>query len=170
MNSTNSIELLPPAAEEDWNEARRILREYGDSLGVDLRFQCFDEEVAQLPEAYGGRGEVFLLGWVDGEPAACGAVRALNGVDEPAACEMKRLYVRPAFRGFGLGRLMAQTLMERALEAGFSVMYLDTLSDMAAARELYAGLGFELVEPYYYNPLPGAHHFRAELSPGSSRY
>ena len=77
---------------------------------------------------------------------------------------MKRLFVRPAFRGFGLGRHIAQALTERALEAGYSTMLLDTLDDMEAARGLYESLGFEEVPPYYFNPLPGAHYLKCELA------
>ncbi|MDP1315263.1 GNAT family N-acetyltransferase, partial [Klebsiella pneumoniae] len=76
----------------------------------------------------------------------------------PNACEMKRLFVRPAFRRFGLGRLLAQALMDRATEAGYSCMLLDTLDDMEAARGLYESLGFVEVPPFYFNPIAGAHY------------
>jgi ribosomal protein S18 acetylase RimI-like enzyme len=82
---------------------------------------------------------------------------------------MKRLYVRRAFRRFGLGRALAQALMDGASEAGYSVMLLDTLDDMESARELYASLGFEAVPPYYFNPIPGAHYLKAELTEALSR-
>jgi ribosomal protein S18 acetylase RimI-like enzyme len=84
-------------------------------------------------------------------------------VDYANACEMKRLFVRRAFRRFGLGRLLAQALMDQATQAGYSAMLLDTLDDMEAARGLYASLGFEEIPPYYFNPLPGAHYLKAEL-------
>jgi ribosomal protein S18 acetylase RimI-like enzyme len=90
-------------------------------------------------------------------------MRPLPDVDYPDACEMKRLYVRPAFRRFGLGRLIAQALMDRALQAGYSTMLLDTLDDMEAARGLYATLGFTEVPPYYFNPIAGAHYLKADL-------
>jgi ribosomal protein S18 acetylase RimI-like enzyme len=76
---------------------------------------------------------------------------------------MKRLFVRPAFRRFGLGRILAQQLMDRATEAGYSSMLLDTLDDMEAARGLYESLGFVNVPPFYFNPIPGAHYLKAEL-------
>ena len=76
---------------------------------------------------------------------------------------MKRLYVRPAFRRFGLGRVLAEALLDEARRAGYSVMLLDTLDEMESARELYASLGFEEVAPYYFNPIPGAHYLKADL-------
>jgi putative acetyltransferase len=103
------------------------------------------------------------LALVNGEVAGCGAFRAIGDVDYANACEMKRLYVRMAYRGLGLGRLIAQALMDQALRAGYSVMLLDTLDDMEAARGLYAQLGFEEIPPYYFNPIPGAHYLKAEL-------
>ena len=106
---------------------------------------------------------MLLLALVDGQLAACGALRALPDVDYPNACEMKRLYVRRAFRRFGLGRLLAQALMDRARSAGYSSMLLDTLDEMESARELYATLGFVEVAPYYFNPIPGAHYLKAPL-------
>jgi putative acetyltransferase len=84
-------------------------------------------------------------------------------VDYPNACEMKRLFVRPAFRRFGLGRLLAQALFDRGVQAGYSNLLLDTLDDMEAARGLYASLGFEEIPPYYFNPIAGAHYLRASL-------
>jgi ribosomal protein S18 acetylase RimI-like enzyme len=97
-------------------------------------------------------------------------VRPLPESDYANACEMKRLYVRRAFRRFGLGRQLAQALMDRAAQAGYSQMLLDTLDDMEAARELYASLGFEEVPPYYFNPIPGAHYLKAEITWSGSRY
>jgi putative acetyltransferase len=167
---TPSIELWTPESHEQWQQARDILGEYAQSLGVDLAFQGFDQELADLHQHYRPEGAAFLLAWVDGVVAGCGGLRPLHEADEPNACEMKRLYVRPAFRRFGLGRALAEALMQSALECGYSVMYLDTLSDMAAARELYASLGFDPTPPYYYNPVPGAHYFRADLGAGLSRY
>ena len=77
---------------------------------------------------------------------------------------MKRLYVRPGFRRFGLGRLLVQALLDEARRAGYSTVLLDTLDDMEAARELYEALGFEEIPPYYFNPIPGAHYLKADLA------
>jgi putative acetyltransferase len=161
--SAPEIQLLPPESPEALEGARQILREYADTLGVDLCFQGFEAELAALPGEYAGPGGALLLAWVDGELAGCGAVRPLADSDYANACEMKRLYVRRAFRRFGLGRLLAQALMDAATQAGYSAMLLDTLDDMEAARELYTSLGFEEIPPYYFNPIAGAHYLKADL-------
>ncbi|MBV8036023.1 GNAT family N-acetyltransferase [Roseateles sp.] len=157
------IQLITPESPSDWQETRLILRDYADSLDVDLDFQGFDEELAGLPGAYAPPGGLLLLATVDGAVAGSGAFRPLPDADYPNACEMKRLFVRPAFRRFGLGRLLAQALMDHATEAGYSCMLLDTLDDMEAARGLYESLGFVEVPPFYFNPIPGAHYLKAEL-------
>ena len=157
------IRLSTPASPEAWVDARAIFLEYAQGLGVDLAFQDFDAELAALPEVYSPPQGVLLLATVDGALAGCGALRERPDVDYPNACEMKRLYVRRAFRRFGLGRQLAQALIDRAIEAGYSSMLLDTFDDMEAARELYASLGFEEIPPYYFNPLPGAHYLKVAL-------
>ena len=144
--------------------AREILREYARSLHVDLCFQNFEAELAGLPGDYAGPSGHLLLAYVDGALAGCGGFRALADVDYANACEMKRLYVRPAFRRFGLGRAMAQALLDEARRAGYSAMLLDTLDEMESARELYATLGFEEIPPYYFNPIAGAHYLKCELT------
>ena len=143
--------------------ARAILREYAQSLQVDLCFQDFEAELVGLPGAYRPPDGQLLLALVDGEVAACGALRSLRDVDYANACEMKRLFVRPPYRGFGLGRALAQSLLDEARRAGYSVMLLDTLDEMEAARGLYTTLGFEEIPPYYFNPIPGAHYLKADL-------
>ncbi|MFZ4649220.1 MAG: GNAT family N-acetyltransferase [Rubrivivax sp.] len=163
------IELLAPHTSSRLDDTREIFREYAGQLGVDLCFQGFEEELATLPGQYAAPAGVLLLACVDGAVAGCGGVRPLPDVDYPDACEMKRLYVRPAFRRFGLGRLLAQALMDRAAQAGYSTMLLDTLDDMEAARGLYATLGFEEVPPYYFNPIAGAHYLKAELGGFTTR-
>jgi len=150
--------------------ARTLFREYAAALNVDLCFQDFDTELAELPGEYAAPGGALLVALVDGQPAGCAALRPLPDADYPNACEMKRLYVRRAFRGFGLGRLMAQELMDLATQAGYSTLLLDTLDDMEAARGLYASLGFEEIPPYYYNPIPGAHYLKAELDVPGTRW
>jgi putative acetyltransferase len=162
VNEVN-FRLVEPDSAELLEAARTIFREYADSLSVDLCFQNFDAELAGLPGEYAAPDGALLLAFADEQLAGCVAMRRLSDVDHANACEMKRLYVRRPFRRFGLGRLLAQALMDRAASAGYSVMLLDTLDEMESARELYATLGFEEVAPYYYNPIPGAHYLKAPL-------
>ena len=157
------IRLQPPDSPALLEATREIFREYAQGLGVDLCFQNFEQELAQLPGDYAPPQGALLLAFVDDELAGCAALRPLADVDYANACEMKRLYVRRAFRRFGLGRILAQALMDRATESGYSAMLLDTLDDMEAARGLYESLGFETIPPYYFNPIPGAHYLMADL-------
>jgi len=170
VSGAADIELVVPQTAEQYDETRTIFREYAEQLGVDLCFQGFEDELRALPGEYAAPGGALLLAYVDGALAACGALRPLRDVDYANACEMKRLYVRRAFRRFGLGRMLAQALVDRAVEAGYSVMLLDTLDDMEAARGLYETLGFEEIPPYYYNPIPGAHYLKVDLDSSASRY
>ena len=163
MSSPPEIRLVTPDTPEWLAATRAVFREYAASLDVDRCFQGFEAELAALPGDYAAPAGQLLLALIDGELAGCGAFRPLPDADYANACEMKRLYVRPAFRRFGLGRLLAQRLLDDARRAGYSNMLLDTLDDMESARELYASLGFEDVPPYYYNPIPGAHYLRARL-------
>ena len=161
--STSEIQLVVPASPAELEATRAIFREYAATLSVDLGFQNFEDELAALPGDYVAPGGGLLLAYVDGTLAGCGAYRPLPDADYANACEMKRLYVRDGHRGLGLGRRLAQALMDGAAQAGYSCMLLDTLDDMEAARELYASLGFEEVPPYYFNPLPGSHYLKAEI-------
>jgi GNAT superfamily N-acetyltransferase len=150
--------------------ARALFREYAAGLGVDLCFQNFEAELAALPGEYAEPGGTLLVALVEGRPAGCGALRALPDADYPNACEMKRLYVRGTHRGFGLGRQLAQALIDHAAQAGYRTMLLDTLDDMESARGLYATLGFEEIPPYYYNPIPGAHYLKVDLDAPATRW
>ena len=157
------VQLLVPESPEQLDATRAIFREYAQGLGVDLCFQNFEAELASLPGDYRAPRGALLLATVDGEVAGCGAFRPLLDADYANACEMKRLYVRSGFRGLGVGRVLAQALMDQAVRAGYSAMLLDTLDDMEAARGLYVALGFVEIPPYYYNPIPGAHYLKADL-------
>ncbi len=150
--------------------ARTLFSEYAQGLGLDLCFQNFEAELATLPGEYAEPGGVLLLAWADGQPAGCVALRALPTTDYANACEMKRLFVRPAYRRLGLGRLLAVQLLNHATQAGYSSLLLDTLDDMEAAREMYASLGFEDIPPYYFNPIPGAHYLKVDLDAASTRW
>jgi putative acetyltransferase len=167
---TPEIRLVSPDTPELLAATREIFREYAHSLDVDLCFQNFEQELAGLPGEYAAPQGCLLLAFVDSALAGCGALRALSDADYANACEMKRLFVRPAFRRFGLGRVLAQALLDEAQRAGYSEVLLDTLDDMEAARGLYASLGFEEIPPYYYNPLPGAHYLKATLGVAPTQF
>lgn len=142
---------------------RQIFREYAGQLGIDLCFQNFDEELAALPGDYAAPQGCLLLAMLDGEVAGCCALRPLDNVDYPNASEMKRLYVRQPHRRSGLGRQLAEAILDAARVAGYRSVLLDTLSDMEAARALYEDLGFKDIPPYYHNPIAGAHYLKVDL-------
>jgi len=139
--------------------ARELFTEYAASLDFELAFQGFDAEVASLPGEYAPPRGLLLLAYYERELAACGALRPAG----EGSCEMKRLYVRPAFRRKGIARALAAALIARAGELGYERMRLDTVAAMGAANALYRALGFREIAPYRYNPLPGATFFELDL-------
>jgi ribosomal protein S18 acetylase RimI-like enzyme len=144
---------------------RTIFREYARSLGIDLGFQQFDDELATLPGKFAApRGRV-LLASSDAAASADGIVGcvAMRPIDD-TTCEMKRLYVRPAGRGLHVGRELATRICATAREAGYRRMRLDTLPTMQAALGLYASLGFEPIDAYVFNPIPGAIFLECDLT------
>jgi ribosomal protein S18 acetylase RimI-like enzyme len=151
-------------AEARWPGDRAVVEplfaEYVASLAEDISFQNVDQELTTLPGKYARPGGVVLIAFRGGQPAGAIAYRMF----EPGVCEMKRLYVRPAHRGFGIARELANELIEDARVQGYRTMLLDTLATMSAARGLYRDLGFVPVEPYYDNPLPGTMYMALELS------
>ena len=157
------VKFITPESPDDLELVREVFREYARELGVDLCFQGFEEELQSLPGDYRGPKGALWLALVDGELAGCCALRRIDTVDYPNAAEMKRLYVRKAFRRFGLGRQLAEATLDAARSAGYHSVLLDTLDDMESARTLYAELGFEEIPPYYHNPLPGAHYLKVDL-------
>jgi GNAT superfamily N-acetyltransferase len=157
------IEIAAVVALNDMDLVRELFLEYQTDIGIDLCFQGFQEELAGLPGDYRSPLGGLFLAFVDGVAAGCCAFRPLPDSDYTNACEMKRLFVRRAYRGFGLGRLLVDQILLQAKQAGYDNMLLDTLRDMEAARALYQEVGFEEVAPYYHNPLPGAHYLRVML-------
>jgi putative acetyltransferase len=144
----------------DLDLARTLFREYAGTLGFALDFQGFEEELAALPGDYAEPAGTIVLARVGGEVAGCVALRPLP---EPGACEMKRMYVRPAFQRRGLGRALGERILADARARGYRVMRLDTIDTMLPAITLYRDLGFREIPPYRYNPIPGALYFEAAL-------
>jgi ribosomal protein S18 acetylase RimI-like enzyme len=159
----SQVSVTEPSSPEQMNSVREIFLEYAGTLSVDLRFQGFERELQELPGEYSPPRGTLLLAMVNNQVAGCCALRPLDSADEPNASEMKRLYVRPAFRRLGLGRQLAEAVMDAARRYGYSSIFLDTLDEMETARALYEDLGFEEIPPYYHNPLPGAHYLRVLL-------
>ena len=161
--SLPAIEFRTPRSADELALTRQIFSEYALQLGVDLCFQDFATELEDLPGDYDAPLGALLLAWVDGELAGCCALRPLHSVDYANAAEMKRLYVRQSFRRFGLGRQLAEAVLDAARAAGYHCVLLDTLDDMESARALYTDLGFVEIPPYYHNPIAGAHYLKVDL-------
>jgi ribosomal protein S18 acetylase RimI-like enzyme len=144
---------------DDHATVEALFREYIASLTEDISFQNPDDELATLPGKYARPGGVVLIARDGAEAAGAIAYRMF----EPGVAEMKRLYVRPAYRGRSLGRELASELIDDARARGYRTIMLDTLESMSAARTLYRDLGFVPVEPYYDNPLPGVMYMALDL-------
>ena len=145
------IRLQVAATATDLESVRTLFREYADSLGVNLDYQGFEEEVRDLPGKYASPSGTLLLAFNDDDLVGCVGVRPID--DEIA--EMKRLYVRPSGRGLGLGRTLAEAAIRFATVTGYSRMRLDTLPQMDRAQELYRSLGFMPIDAYRYSAVPG---------------
>jgi GNAT superfamily N-acetyltransferase len=136
-----------------------LFREYAETLGLDLTFQGFDLELAELPGGYARPRGRLLVACLDGKTAGCVALRPLTD----AICEMKRLFVRPSARGGGVGRTLAQAVIDAAREVGYERMRLDTLPQMVEAQPLYESLGFRDIAAYYENPVAGTRYLELVL-------
>jgi len=157
---TGPIEISAAASGEDVAQAKTLFLEYANGLGFSLCFQGFDRELAELPGRYAPPEGALFLAREGSELAGCIALRPL---EEAGACEMKRLYVRDAFRGRSLGRRLAEKAIDEARRIGYARMRLDTLPTMTRAIPLYRSLGFREIEPYTVNPVEGALFFEKTL-------
>ena len=140
-------------------KARQLFQEYADSLGFDLGFQSFDDELANLPGDYAPPDGCLLLAMDDDQVVGCVALRKLG----KQCCEIKRLYVKPGGRGMGIGKALAQAIIAQAKKIGYTAMRLDTVPSMQSAQRLYESLGFVEIEPYRYNPIPGSRFMELDL-------
>ncbi len=183
LADTPTVVLLTPDEPPELDATRAIFRDYAESLAIDLGFQNFEDELARLPGEYAEPRGSLLLALVDVDAshptrqaptlprangmaahvAGCCALRPLDSADHANAAEMKRLFVRPGFRGLGLGRQLVEAALDAARSAGYACVLLDTLNDMESARALYEELGFTEVPPYYHNPIAGAHYLKVAL-------
>lgn len=161
--NTPPLRLVSPGSPEELDALRGIFREYAAGLQVDLCFQDFATELAELPGVYAAPRGMLLMAFVGDALAGCCALRPLDAADYANACEMKRLYVRPDFRKSGIGRGLAEAALDNARLAGYACVLLDTLDEMESARALYQDLGFEEIPPYYHNPIEGAHYLKVNL-------
>jgi putative acetyltransferase len=152
-------QLIEPRDAGDWALARRLIDEYSRGLGVDLCFQDLAGELQDLERRYGPPAGALLLARRGGEAGGCVALRSL----EPRLFELKRLYVLPAARGTGLGRMLVEAMLERARSLGGTRVRLDTLATMHAAQALYRSLGFRPIPAYCVNPLAGTAYFELQL-------
>lgn len=144
---------------------RELFEEYGRSLGIDLSFQGFDQELVSLPGKYAPPHGAVIIARSDGVPCGCVALRR---IDE-RTCEMKRLYVRPGNRGLRIGAELVTRIIETAKARGYGAMRLDTLPSMTSAVSLYRSFGFQEIEPYIFNPIPGALFMEKRLQQTSAQ-
>jgi GNAT superfamily N-acetyltransferase len=162
--ASDRIEIVPAATADDMAAVRMLFREYTDWLALDFATSPsdFEAEIAALPGRYAPPEGRLLLATSSGHAAGCVALHKT----QPGICEMKRMYVRPAFRGLGLGRLLAEAIIAEARAMGYSTMRLDTLPRrMPEAARLYGALGFREVPPYWSNPIAGVKYFELKLTP-----
>lgn len=151
--------IVPAQSDDQIAAARNLFVEYSEYLDVDFCFQGFQQELDGLPGAYAPPDGRLLLVIDDDQPVGCVAVRKLDD----GICEMKRLYVKPAYRGKGLGRRLAEAIVAEARAIGYRKMRLDSLASLKEAAAMYRSLGFVEIPAYRYNPLPDAVFMEMEL-------
>ena len=155
------LKIVQAEAGEKIEQARLLFEEYAVSLGIDLGFQNFDEELARLPNGYASPDGCLLIAFCENQAAAAGCV-ALRKLED-GICVMKRLYVRAQYRKRGIGKLLAEAVIEEARKLGYKRMRLDTLPSMKRAQALYKSLGFKEIAPYCFNPIAGTVFMELQL-------
>jgi len=154
-----TITIIERYEEQYILDIKDIFREYREDLGLDLDFQDFEKELDDIPGEYSPPEGAILLAEEESKTVGCVALRKIDD----KTCEMKRMYVKPGYRGQGLGRKLASSIIDKAREKGYEKMKLDTLTTLKEANVLYRSLGFEECEPYRYNPLEDALYMELEL-------
>lgn len=160
---TTGITLTEAMSGDDMRHAARLVSAYAASVQTPGCFSGLEWEVAHLHVAYAPPHGGLWLAWRGGVAAGCCGFRPQPDTDHVNACEMKRLYVDPAFRGLGLGHLLVEAVLQAARLSGYSCVLLDTLHEMEAARSLYEAIGFFEIPPYAHTPIAGAHHLKVLL-------
>jgi ribosomal protein S18 acetylase RimI-like enzyme len=153
------VKIVHATIKEFIENAKTLIREYAESLEFDLDFQNFDQEMDDFPGQYDMPKGRLYLAMDENQPVGCVALRDLGD----GICEMKRLYVRPNSRGKNIGKLLAKTVIDAAMELGYDRMRLDTIPSMRQANVLYKNLGFKEIAPYRFNPIEGATFFELNL-------
>lgn len=154
------LEIIHAKTSQEVQTAKMLFKEYAEWLGVDLSFQNFQEELDSMPGKYASPAGGLFIAKYDGDIAGCGAFRKL----EDGVCEMKRLFVREEFRGKGIGRALAETIIAEARKTGYKKMRLDTDGQrMFKAMAIYKSMGFVEIAAYYHNPYDGVMYFELEL-------
>lgn len=155
-----SVSVRIAADDNDFEEVKKLVLAYVDSLGFDISFQNFDAEIASLPAMYGPPVGGMFLAVVNGVSVGVAGIRRLNDTE----CELKRMYVKPGNRGLGLGRKLIDACVTHAENLGYKAIKLDTTTDMKSAMELYQSCGFREIPPYYFNPQGNAKYFSLALT------
>jgi putative acetyltransferase len=173
-----TMRIVPADTKEAVHQVSLLFREYAEGLGVDLSFQNFEKELAELPGEYAQPDGALLLALAEDNSSHGPSAHILEGIAPGTAasgcvalrkidcdvCEMKRLYVRTAYRGLGVGRALALAVIDSARATGYRSMRLDTLPQMGEAQSLYGSLGFREIPPYRYNPIPGSRFLELALA------
>ena len=153
------IEIVEANTDDLITKAKELFQEYAESLGFDLCFQNFDQELDDFPGQYSPPMGRLFLALSENQPIGCVGLRSF----EKGVCEMNRLYVRPDFRGRKAGRLLAEATIKAGKVIRYEIMRLDTLPSMESANILYKSLGFRQIEPYRHNPIKGAIYMELNL-------
>jgi putative acetyltransferase len=156
---SRETKILSAHTAESMPAVRILFREYAEALGFHLCFQDFEKEMSELPGRYAPPEGRILLAFAEDDPAGCVAMKKLGS----GICEMKRFYVRPSYRGRGIGHQLAEAIIAEARMTGYDRMRLDTVPSMQSAIAIYEALGFKDTEPYVFNPVPGVRYLELAL-------